>query len=124
MTLRSAAGALLVACALAACSSPSDNPGAERERSAAAEAGPGRLTARPGRGGGNCAPGEHFLQLGSGRNALMRVTRSARDGRKALVLALHGAGSGGSRGGVYVFRGGRGLPGGLVGAPAAEGRNG
>jgi phospholipase/carboxylesterase len=61
------------------------------------------------------------LQLGSGRKALMRVTRSARDGRKALVLALHGAGSGGSRGGLYVFRGGWDVPGVVMVAPAAEG---
>jgi phospholipase/carboxylesterase len=61
------------------------------------------------------------LQLGSGRKALMRVTAGGREGKKALLLALHGAGSGGSRGGLYVFRGGWDEPGVVMLAPAAEG---
>lgn len=51
----------------------------------------------------------------------MRVTAGGRGGRKALILALHGAGSGGSRGGLYVFRGGWEMPGVVMVAPAAEG---
>jgi phospholipase/carboxylesterase len=81
----------------------------------------GRLTARPGPGGGNCGPGEHELRLGGGRTALMRVAPGSRDGRKALLVVLHGAGSGGSGGGLYAFRGAwqeRGL---VMVAPAAQG---
>jgi phospholipase/carboxylesterase len=51
----------------------------------------------------------------------MRVTAGGRGGKKALILALHGAGSGGSRGGLYVFRGGWDVPGVVMVAPAAEG---
>jgi phospholipase/carboxylesterase len=51
----------------------------------------------------------------------MRVTAGERRGRKALILTLHGAGSGGSRGGLYVFRGGWDVPGVVMVAPAAEG---
>jgi phospholipase/carboxylesterase len=51
----------------------------------------------------------------------MRVTPGGRGGRKALILALHGAGSGGSRGGLYVFRGGWDVRGVVMVAPAAEG---
>jgi phospholipase/carboxylesterase len=51
----------------------------------------------------------------------MRVTAGSRGGKKALVLALHGAGSGGSRGGLYAFRGGWDEPGVVMVAPAAEG---
>lgn len=80
-----------------------------------------QLTARPGRGGGGCAPGEHALRVGDGRTALMRVTAGAPGRRKALLLALHGAGSGGARGGLYVFRGGWDVPGLVIVAPAAAG---
>src|SRR5918992_3801576 len=121
MTMRFVAVALLLACVhAAACSSASD-PETETGPTEARRADPGRLTARPGRGGGNCRPGEHWLSLGEGRRALMRVTAGGRGGRKALVLALHGAGSGGSRGGLYVFRGGWDEPGVVMVAPAAEG---
>jgi phospholipase/carboxylesterase len=119
--MRSVTGALLAASTLAACSGTSDDPQAESSESTAPREGPGRLTARPGPGGGNCAPGEHGLELGSGRRALMRVTAGGRGGKKALILALHGAGSGGSRGGLYVFRGGWDEPGVVMLAPAAEG---
>jgi phospholipase/carboxylesterase len=51
----------------------------------------------------------------------MRVTPGSRGGKKALLLALHGAGSGGSRGGLYVFRRGWNEPGVVMVAPAAEG---
>ena len=121
MTMRSAAAVLLVTCALAACSGSSDDPAAEPTPNEPQQPAPGRLTARPGDGGRNCSPGEHWLELGSGRRALMRVTAGGRRGKKALVLALHGAGSGGSRGGLYAFRGGWGEPGVVMVAPAAEG---
>ena len=81
----------------------------------------GRIAARPGAGGANCAPGEHWLRLGGGRRALMHVTPGGRDGKKALLLALHGAGSGGSRGGLYAFRGGWEVPGVVMVAPASTG---
>ena len=80
----------------------------------------GRLAARPGDGGGNCRPGVHELRLGGGRTALMQVAPGGRGGRKALLLVLHGAGSG-SHDGLYAFRGGwreRGL---VMVAPAAMG---
>jgi phospholipase/carboxylesterase len=79
-----------------------------------------RLTARPGPGGGDCRPGEHTLQLGDGRSALMRVTPGGRGGRKALLVVLHGAGSG-SADGLYAFRGGWNEPGLVLVAPAAAG---
>jgi predicted esterase len=113
--------AVLTLVAVIGCANPGEDPGTTRRGDEAAQPDPGRLAARPGRGGGNCAPGEHWLQLGSGRRALMRVTAGGRSGRKALVLALHGAGSGGSRGGAYVFRGGWDEPGVVMVAPAAEG---
>jgi phospholipase/carboxylesterase len=78
------------------------------------------LTARPGPGGGNCRPGEHTLRLGDGRMALMRVTAGDRGGRKALLVVLHGAGSG-SANGLYAFRGGWSEPGLVLVAPAAAG---
>lgn len=51
----------------------------------------------------------------------MRVTRGGQDGRKALLVVLHGAGSGGSPGGLYAFRGGWSEPGLVMVAPAAAG---
>jgi phospholipase/carboxylesterase len=85
-----------------------------------AQSGPGRITARPGRGGGNCAPGEHTLKLDSRRTALMRVTPGSGKRGKALVLVLHGAG-GGSRDGLYAFRGGWNARGLVQVAPASWG---
>lgn len=81
-----------------------------------------RLQARPGPGdgGGRCAPGTHTL-VGGNRKALMRVTPPARNGRLALLLALHGAGSGGAPGGLYAFRGVWNIPGLVLVAPAAAG---
>jgi phospholipase/carboxylesterase len=121
MAMPSAAAFLLSAAVLAGCASPSESPPAERVPSVEQQGDRGRLTARPGRDGGRCAPGERWLELGSGRRALMRVTAGGRGGRKGLILALHGAGSGGSRGGLYVFRGGWDEPGVVLIAPAAEG---
>ena len=106
--------------ALAGCTGPTGDPQLGSSPAGADQSGPGRISARPGRGGGNCRPGEHTLRLGAGRTALMRVTAGDYGGRKALLLALHGAG-GGSRDGLYAFRGGwreRGL---VMVAPAAEG---
>jgi phospholipase/carboxylesterase len=118
MTMRSV-GALVVAGALIAGSSPSDSPGSKLRPSLGAQTDE-RLTARPGRGGGACAPGEHRLTLGGGRTALMRVTSGSSPRGKALALVLHGAG-GGSRDGLYAFRGGWNEPGLVMVAPAAAG---
>jgi phospholipase/carboxylesterase len=109
----------MLACA-SGCSASNDEPVAQGPTDAD-QAGPGRLAARPGRGGGNCRPGEHPLRVGGGRKALMRVTAGSRGGRKALILALHGAGSGGAPGGLYALRGGWGFPGVVMVAPAAGG---
>lgn len=92
--------------------------GSQRAEVKAAEE--GRLSARPGRGGGNCAPGEHQVALGNGRAALVRVTAGGQAGKKALLLVLHGAG-GGSRDGLYAFRGGWDAAGLVMVAPAAQG---
>ncbi len=51
----------------------------------------------------------------------MRVTREGRSHARALLLALHGAGSGGAPGGLWTFRGAWNLPGLVVVAPAAAG---
>jgi phospholipase/carboxylesterase len=51
----------------------------------------------------------------------MRVTRSVRSGKRALLLALHGAGSGGAPGGLWAFRGAWDLPGLVIVAPSAAG---
>lgn len=80
-----------------------------------------RISARIGQGDAKCAPGEHTLRLGDGRTALMRVTAGGRGGRKALIVALHGAG-GGSRDGLWVFRGAWSEPGIVMVAPASGGR--
>jgi len=116
------AAAILFACSLAACTAPSEEPDAPSPSrpTEATQSGPGRLTARPGRGGGRCSPGEHWLAVGNGRRALMRVTAGGGPRGKALILALHGAGSGGSRGGLYALRGGWSFPGVVMVAPAAE----
>jgi phospholipase/carboxylesterase len=124
MAMRSAfpaaAAAALAAIALAACAGPAEEPQVPERPTDAKQSGPGRLTARPGRGGGNCNPGEHLLALGNGRKAVMRVTAGGGPRGKALLLALHGAGSG-LRGGLYALRGGWSFPGVVMVAPAAEG---
>jgi phospholipase/carboxylesterase len=110
--------AMLVATACAGTEDTSQPP----ERPAAdAQAREGRLSARPGQGGGNCRPGEHSLRVGGGREARMRVTAGARGGRKALILTLHGANSGGAGGGLYAFRGAWDVPGMVMVAPASAG---
>jgi phospholipase/carboxylesterase len=120
MRMRSAFPAALAAIALAACTAPAEEPQVPERPTDATQSAPGRLTARPGRGGGNCAPGEHSLALGNGRTAVMRVTAGGGPRGKALLLALHGAGSG-LRGGLYALRGGWSFPGVVMLGPAAEG---
>jgi phospholipase/carboxylesterase len=51
----------------------------------------------------------------------MRVTRQASRRPAALLVALHGAGSGGAPGGLYAFRGAWDVPGLVIVAPAAAG---
>jgi len=84
----------------------------------AAQTHPGRLTARPGKGGSNCAAGASTLRLGGGRTALMRVTPARAGSRRALLLALHGAG-GSAEGGLWAFREGFREPGLVLVAPAS-----
>ena len=81
---------------------------------------PARSASDPG--GGACAPGRYDLRVAPGRRALMLVTRR-RDGerKRALLLALHGAGSGGAPGGLYAFRSAWDVPGLVLVAPAAAG---
>ena len=66
-----------------------------------------------------CTPGVHTLKLGSGRPALMRVTAGGEGGRKALVVALHGAG-GAAVNGLYPFAAWD-APGLVIVAPASRG---
>jgi phospholipase/carboxylesterase len=80
-----------------------------------------RLQARVDGRGRACAPGEHELSIARGRRALMRVTPEARGRRHAVLLALHGAGSGGAPGGLWAFRGTWETPGLVIVAPAAAG---
>lgn len=83
--------------------------------------GPLRLGARPRAGAKPCAPGQYELRVSSRRRALMRVTPAAAGRSRAVVLALHGAGSGGAPGGLYAFRGVWDVPGLVIVAPAAAG---
>jgi phospholipase/carboxylesterase len=80
-----------------------------------------RLDARPRLRAQPCAPGEYELRVSPGRRALMRVTPPRRGRPAALLLGLHGAGSGGARGGLYAFRGAWHVPGLVIVAPAAAG---
>jgi phospholipase/carboxylesterase len=82
---------------------------------------PVRLDARPRAGAPSCAAGQYELRVAPGRRALMRVTPRRGGRAPALLLALHGAGSGGAPGGLYVFRGAWDVPGLVIVAPAAEG---
>lgn len=82
---------------------------------------PLRLEAHPRVDAKRCAPGEYELRFASNRRALMRVTPAVRGRPRALLVALHGAGSGGAPGGLYAFRGAWGLPGLAILAPAAAG---
>jgi predicted esterase len=105
---------------LAACAGSADEPDADREPAMDPPARAGLSSAPPGRGGGDCRPGEHSLRVGGGRKALMRVTAGSRHGRKALILTLHGAG-GGAGDGLHAFRGAWDVPGVVMVAPAARG---
>jgi phospholipase/carboxylesterase len=78
-----------------------------------------RLDARPRTGARLCTPGEYELRISGSRRALMRVTPPRRGRTPALLLALHGAGSGGAPGGLYAFRGAWTVPGLVIVAPAA-----
>jgi phospholipase/carboxylesterase len=51
----------------------------------------------------------------------MRVTGRARSAGRAVLVALHGAGSGGAPGGLWAFRGAWTVPGLVIVAPAAAG---
>jgi poly(3-hydroxybutyrate) depolymerase len=80
------------------------------------------IEARPSRGRGNrCTQGEHELRIEPGRRAIMRVTRPGNRRDRALLLALHGAGSGGAPGGLWAFRSAWNLPGLVLVAPSAAG---
>ncbi|HYH62001.1 MAG TPA: hypothetical protein VD766_09055 [Solirubrobacterales bacterium] len=80
-----------------------------------------RLKARPRADARLCTPGEYELRISGSRRALMRVTPPRRGRSHALLLALHGAGSGGAPGGLYAFRGAWSVPGLIIVAPAAAG---
>jgi phospholipase/carboxylesterase len=80
-----------------------------------------RLDARPRSSAPGCAPGRYELRVAAGRRALMLVTPPRKGRRRALLLALHGAGSGGAPGGLYAFRSAWSLPGLVLVAPAAAG---
>jgi phospholipase/carboxylesterase len=97
--------------------------GADREPRAGVTAGEPetRLEARVEGRGRACAPGEHELKVARGRRVLMRVTRGGSGRRRAVLLALHGAGSGGAPGGLWAFRGAWEVPGLVIVAPAAAG---
>jgi phospholipase/carboxylesterase len=79
-----------------------------------------RLTAAPGAGDGRCTIGVHELAVGKGLKARMQVTPRAATGRRALILALHGAG-GASNDGLYAFRGAWDIPGLVLVAPSSQG---
>jgi predicted esterase len=80
-----------------------------------------RLEARPSSGARACAPGEYELRLAPSRRALLRVAPGGRSRTRPLLVALHGAGSGGAPGGLWAFRGAWTLPGLMILAPAAAG---
>jgi phospholipase/carboxylesterase len=80
-----------------------------------------RLAAKPQQAARACAPGVYDLTRASGRRALLHVTPSADRGSRGLLLALHGAGSGGAPGGLWIFRDVRQTPGLAIVAPAAAG---
>ena len=90
-------------------------------RVAAAADAPARLEARPGDGKRACRPGEYELRVATRRRALVRVTPPDSGRPRAVLVALHGAGSGGAPGGLYAFRGAWNVPGLLIVAPSAAG---
>jgi phospholipase/carboxylesterase len=108
-----ACGALLLAVGLVACSQGTDVPASSEPTT--------RLSARPSGSAHDCAPGLHELRIASGRRALLRVSPGGSSHKRPLLLALHGAGSGGAPGGLWAFRGAWNLPGLVIVAPAAAG---
>jgi phospholipase/carboxylesterase len=113
---------LLAALAVALVSGCAAETGHDRSASPAdATDSPFRLKARPHAVAKSCAAGEYELQVAPGRRALMRVTRQPNGQPPALLVALHGAGSGGAPGGLYAFRGAWDVPGLVIVAPAAAG---
>ncbi len=67
-----------------------------------------------------CSPGVHELTLGNGQAARIQVTPTT-GGRRALVVALHGAG-GTPAGAIEAFRGAWTMPGLVLIAPASKGQ--
>jgi phospholipase/carboxylesterase len=106
-------GAVLVAVGLVACSQGTPVTASSEPST--------RLSARPSDSAHDCAPGLHELRVASGRRALLRVSPAGSSHKRPLLLALHGAGSGGAPGGLYAFRGAWKLPGLVMVAPAAAG---
>ena len=94
---------------------------ADREETLAVAEPPMRLEARTRANAQHCAPGVYDLRISPHRRALMRVTPPARQRPRALLVALHGAGSGGAPGGLWAFRGAWRVPGLVIVAPAAAG---
>jgi phospholipase/carboxylesterase len=81
-----------------------------------------RLDARPGQSkAARCIPGVHELAVGQGRKALLHVARPGSERKRSFLLALHGAGSGGARGGLWIFRAAWDQPGLVIAAPSAAG---
>ena len=113
---------LLAALAVVLLSGCAGKTGHERSVSPAATAdSPFRLEARPRAEAKPCAAGEYELRVAPGRRALMRVTHRPNGRPATLLVALHGAGSGGAPGGLYAFRGAWDVPGLVIVAPAAAG---
>ena len=113
---------LLAALAVVLLSGCGGETGQDRSASPADAAdSPLRLRARPWAAAKPCAAGEYELRVAPGRRALMRVTRQPNGQPPALLVALHGAGSGGAPGGLYAFRGAWDVPGLVIVAPAAAG---
>ena len=89
---------LLAALAVVFLSGCAGETGQERSASPADAAdSPLRLEARPRAAAKPCAVGEYELRVAPGRRALMRVTRQTNGQPPALLVALHGAGSGARR---------------------------
>lgn len=110
--------ALAVVAVGTACGGQSDREGLAAVHVAAP---PVRLEARPRADAKHCAPGEYDLRVSPDRRALMRVTPPDRQRSRALLVALHGAGSGGAPGGLWALRGAWRVPGLVIVAPAAAG---
>lgn len=115
--LRARSGCLILVGMLVICAAGCREDSVNRQTSQAGE----RLAARPTSGSGKCRAGEYELKIQHGRRALLRVTPAGNSPKRALLLALHGAGSGGAPGGLWAFRGAWDLPGLAIVAPAAAG---